>query len=77
MLSVCLSFAFIQYLNAQTPREEYPRPQFERAEWVNLNGKWSYSFDFGRTGREKGWQNSAGFNGSITVPFCPESRFPA
>ena len=41
LLSVCLSLAFAQYLNAQTPREEYPRPQFERAEWVNLNGKWS------------------------------------
>ena len=54
LLSVCLSLAFAQYLNAQTPREEYPRPQFERAEWVNLNGKWSYSFDFGRTGKEKG-----------------------
>ena len=34
LLSVCLSLAFAQYLNAQTPREEYPRPQFERAEWV-------------------------------------------
>jgi len=73
LLSVCLSLAFAQYLNAQTPREEYPRPQFERAEWVNLNGKWSYSFDFGRTGKEKGWPNAAGFDGSITVPFCPES----
>lgn len=58
---------------AQTPRPEYPRPQFERSEWVNLNGTWTYSFDFGRTGRDKGWQNNASFDGKITVPFCPES----
>ena len=40
--------------NAQTPRPEYPRPQFEREAWVNLNGTWSYSFDFGKTGGQKG-----------------------
>ena len=59
--------------NAQTPRPEYPRPQFEREQWVNLNGTWSYSFDFGQTGQEKGWNNAKGFDGKITVPFCPES----
>ena len=58
---------------AQTPRPEYPRPQFERADWKNLNGTWTYSFDFGKTGNQKGWQNSNGFDGNITVPFCPES----
>ena len=25
---------------AQLPRAEYPRPQMERADWVNLNGEW-------------------------------------
>ena len=60
--------------NAQTPRQEYPRPQFERADWVNLNGTWSYSFDFGKTGEQKGWKDSKGFDGTITVPFCPESK---
>lgn len=59
--------------NAQTPRPEYPRPQFERADWVNLNGTWTYSFDFGKTGSQKGWAGSDGFDGKITVPFCPES----
>ncbi|MGN0068347.1 MAG: glycoside hydrolase family 2 protein [Prevotella sp.] len=59
---------------AQTPRPEYPRPQFERADWVNLNGTWTYSFDFGKTGMDREWQKSEGFNGKITVPFCPESE---
>lgn len=57
----------------QTPRPEYPRPQFERAAWVNLNGTWTYSFDFGKTGKEKNWQNQKAFDGKILVPFCPES----
>ncbi|KGF36191.1 hypothetical protein HMPREF2137_02655 [Hoylesella buccalis DNF00853] len=33
------------------PRPEYPRPQFERTEWINLNGDaWTYQFDFGKSG---------------------------
>lgn len=58
---------------AQTPRPEYPRPQFERSAWINLNGQWTYSFDFGKSGVERGWQNNQGFDKQITVPFCPES----
>ena len=30
---------------SMVPRPEYPRPQFERAGWVNLNGTWDYIFD--------------------------------
>ena len=25
-------------------RPEYPRPQFERRKWLNLNGKWQFDF---------------------------------
>ena len=56
------------------PRPEYPRPQFERKAWVNLNGEWTYSFDFGNSGIERGFQKSAGFDGKIIVPFAPESK---
>ncbi len=54
-------------------RPEYPRPQFARTEWVNLNGKWTYTFDFGKSGKERGFARSQGFDGEIVVPFCPES----
>ena len=59
---------------AQQPRAEYPRPQFERQDWVNLNGQWSYTFDFVGSGLERKLYESKGFDGKITVPFCPESK---
>lgn len=56
------------------PRSEYPRPQFERPQWVNLNGDWTYTFDFVGSGLEKHLHQSTGFADKITVPFCPESK---
>lgn len=55
------------------PRPEYPRPQFVREPWVNLNGTWTYAFDFGKSGWERGFAESTGFDNRIMVPFCPES----
>ena len=59
---------------AEVPRAEYPRPQFERTDWINLNGEWTCSFDFSGTGLEREFYKSKGFDKTITVPFCPESR---
>lgn len=59
---------------APLPRSEYPRPQFVREAWQNLNGQWTYEFDFARSGLDRGLQRSQGFGSQITVPFCPESK---
>ena len=56
------------------PRPEYPRPQFERSAWINLNGEWTYTFDFGNSGHDRNLRESKGFDGKILVPFCPESK---
>jgi len=56
-----------------TPRPEYPRPQFVREPWLNLNGRWTYSLDPGRSGMQRGLAASHGFEQEILVPFCPES----
>lgn len=69
---VALLFGFVTGMFA-LPRPEYPRPQFERTEWMNLNGDWTYQFDFGKSGLEKHLYESTGFAEHITVPFCPES----
>jgi len=55
-------------------RPEHPRPQFERKDWLNLNGLWSFEFDSGISGLERDFQKSKGFSKQINVPFCPESK---
>ena len=59
---------------ADIPRKEYPRPQFERQSWVNLNGEWDYTFDFANSGVERGFAKATSFEGKIMVPFAPESK---
>ncbi len=56
------------------PRPEHPRPQFARAQWLNLNGAWAFQRDPGRSGRARGLAGDAPYDTQITVPFCPESR---
>lgn len=60
-------------------RMEHPNPQFERAQWMNLNGTWDFAFDFGVSGMERKWYLDAEearkhFDRKINVPFCPESK---
>ena len=35
------------------PRPEHPMPQWERANWQNLNGIWEFEFDFGVSAIER------------------------
>ena len=56
------------------PRPEYPRPQFVRSEWLNLNGVWDFEMDPGRSGVQRGLMNADGLSEKIIVPFCPESE---
>lgn len=55
------------------PRSEYPRPQFRRQEWLCLNGEWQFEIDAGDSGEARGMVGLE-LNGSIRVPFCPESE---
>ena len=56
------------------PRHEHPKPQAERANWLNLNGEWDFEFDFGNSKRESGIIEKAAWEQKIIVPFCPESK---
>ena len=74
-ITTLLFFMLLCWITAfAIPRAEYPRPQFERNAWINLNGEWTYSFDFGGSGLEREWFKSTGFDQKIIVPFCPESK---
>lgn len=58
----------------EIPRPEYPRPQFERKEWLNLNGEWEFEFDEKRVGLADRWLTHHDYAHKITVPFPFESR---
>ena len=52
-------------LDRTLPLDEYPRPQFMRPRWMNLNGTW----DFGIAGDDAVPEK---LEGRILVPFSPE-----
>ncbi len=60
------------------PRPEYPRPQFRRDRWINLNGEWKVKLDH-ESSRQSYYREfpeilpDVSYSGHITVPFCPES----
>ena len=56
------------------PRAEHPWPQWERANWMNLNGTWEFEFDFGTSAIERKLWEKEKFDKEIIVPFCPESK---
>ncbi len=53
-------------LDPQNVLPEYPRPQMERAEWLNLNGLWEYAITDINDEPEE-------YEGDILVPFAVES----
>ncbi|MDO4283698.1 MAG: glycoside hydrolase family 2 TIM barrel-domain containing protein [Eubacteriales bacterium] len=55
--------------------KDYPRPQFVREEWQNLNGQWSFAFDDGNAGEGAKWYENFPESGrQITVPFTYETK---
>lgn len=54
--------------------KDYPRPQFVRRNWENLNGIWDFEFDDQNLGEKKKWYT--GFSGGkkIQVPFTYETK---
>lgn len=44
-------------------RNEYPRPQFQREEWLSLNGEWEFAYDDQDEGMIKGYDT-----GKVSLP---------
>ncbi len=59
---------------ADIPRPEFPEPQFERGNWVSLNGEWEFAFDDADAGLDAHWYAAPKFEKRITVPYCFESK---
>ncbi len=52
------------------PLPEHPRPDFQREEWLNLNGAWQFQFDAPDAGETQGWFQSGLLAARpIIVPF--------
>lgn len=54
--------------------KDYPRPQFVRPAWSNLNGAWSFGFDDDNRGEREGWYEQFGGDMTIQVPFTYETK---
>lgn len=66
VLLICTAFLKAQNI----PLPEHPRPDFERSEWVNLNGIWDFEFDSVDVGLKEHWETStSNFTRKINVPF--------
>ncbi len=60
----------INLFSQNIPLPEHPRPDFERTNWLNLNGSWDFEFDSLNIGLSKNWQTGkAPFSKKINVPF--------
>lgn len=49
---------------------EYPRPQFVRDNWTDLNGEWDFAFDRENVGEANGYRNGFDTKQKINVPFA-------
>lgn len=56
-------------------KNDYPRPQFMRKNWQNLNGEWKFAFDDQNVGiRERWFENPDRYSLNIQVPFVYQSK---
>ena len=54
--------------------KDYPRPQFVRKNWTNLNGVWDFGFDDGNIGERDQWFLHFPMERKIQVPFTYETK---
>ena len=54
--------------------KDYPRPQFVRDNWENLNGPWDFQFDDGNVGEKENWMQGFQSDLQIQVPFTYETK---
>lgn len=55
--------------NQVIPLPEHPRPDFERPQWINLNGTWDFRFDKENVGEKNFWYRQFQPEQKILVPF--------
>lgn len=61
-------------MTTQNYIKDYPRPQFVRDSWQNLNGEWDFRFDDANVGEIEKWQDDLHGDRKIQVPFTYETQ---
>lgn len=70
LMMLCLFLTNQAFSQATIPLPEHPRPDFERSEWLNLNGNWDFEFDKKDEGEKAQWfKGTKKFTKIISVPF--------
>ena len=70
MLILALLSATFLYGQQASYLPEHPRPDFERSQWINLNGEWDFKFDPKDLGVKEHWEKSQQkYPLKIQVPF--------
>lgn len=70
-----MKWGYINREGLEMERTAYPRPQFVRNEWQNLNGPWDFCFDDGDRGLEERWYlGTKEFKMQIQVPFVYQCK---
>lgn len=70
LMMLCLFLTNQAFSQATIPLPEHPRPDFERSEWLNLNGNWDFEFDKKDEGEKAQWfKGTKKFTKTISVPF--------
>ncbi|MDR1720453.1 MAG: glycoside hydrolase family 2 [Dysgonamonadaceae bacterium] len=64
LLTVCQTV-----ISKDIPLPEHPRPDFERSEWINLNGEWAFTFNNTKAEKSVADNNLSAFDLTINVPF--------
>ena len=70
---VALLHIFLLSKSQDIPRPEHPQPQFERRNWMNLNGVWDFTMQTNVENPDENWKVIPPFERKILVPFAPES----
>jgi beta-galactosidase/beta-glucuronidase len=52
----------------------YPRPDFRRDKWLDLQGQWEFEFDDENLGEQQRWYNTHSFARNINVPYVFQSE---
>jgi len=70
IIIIILDMELVFSQSLEIPLPEHPRPDFQRAQWLNLNGRWEFQFDKNNEGEKLNWHRAGQkFDQQILVPF--------